>query len=611
MCLAIARELPHRIVSHFAGRPNLIVADIFNLDRTYTLAVVYSPPSEPVPIAVLDHLYDYNRNLILIGDFNARHSSWHDVVTNPQGQRLANWIDAKDNLHVFNSAQPTSARSDAIIDLVIAPSHISNAVAYVDHTIRVTDHYPVRWVLSSLSLNQPSQFPVKRIDWALLQCILHLKQHFFFSLAEKMNNESTNFIILYESLLVALQERCTSPHMITSYRPSLPSYLVTVIKYRRKVLHAFRRTRSIDSRHCLTSLNKYIHHELRSIKRTQWLDFCFRLDPKNTTQFWRHSKNLFKRKPRGIHSFVDKTNNRVLTDLAAMIDHAYEYYSESLTEKDTSSQNPDVHEITRQLHSRLTELPSKSFRFTINDLHRSIRHLKVKSSSGHEKVSNKLIKSIPLSHYGFLLQIFNRLLLHHSYPDHWKLSKMILLPKEKNPSLSVDQTRPISLLPCLGKVFERCFLIHLRQWITDHSVLPSEQSAFRQGQSTTNRFAHFLQHLTSGLQQQTASLVLYIDFTKAFDQLWHDALIYKLYRLQCPFELMIFVIEYLRNRKCLISMNDLISPLIPVQKGVPQGSCLGPVLFLLFHSELPQSIPSASHCHLFADDLAVVVHASP
>ena len=611
VCLAIARELPHRIVSQFAGRQNLIVADIFILDRTFTLAVVYSPPSESVPITVLDHLYDYNRDLILIGDLNARHSSWHDVVTNPQGQRLANWIEGNDNLHVFNSAQPTSARSDAIIDLVIAPSHVSNELACVDHTIHVTDHYPVRWILSSLSLTQLSKFPVKRIDWPVLQCILHLKQDFFFSLAETMNNEPTNFVVLYESLLVALQERCTSTHLTTSYRPSLPSYLVTVIKYRRKILAAFRFTRSIEYRICLQSLNKYIHNELRSIKRSQWLNFCFRLDPKNTNQFWRHSKNLFKRKPLGIQCFVDKNNNRVLTDPAAMIDHAYAYYSESLTEKDFPSQKPDVHEFTQHLHSRLAELPSKSLRFTINNLHRSIRQLKAKSSSGHEKMSNKLIKSIPISHYSFILQTFNRFLLANSYPDHWKLSKMILLPKEKNTFPSIDQTRPISLLPCLGKVFERCFLIHLRQWITDHAILPSEQSGFRQGHSTTNRFAHFLQHLTSGLQQQTASLVLYIDFTKAFDQLWHDALIYKLYRLQCPSELVNFVIEYLRNRKCFISMHQLISPLISVGKGVPQGSCLGPILFLLFHSELPQAIPSASHCHLFADDLAVVVHASP
>ena len=189
-------------------------------------------------------------------------------------------------------------------------------------------------------------------------------------------------------------------------------------------------------------------------------------------------------------------------------------------------------------------------------------------------MSNKLIKSIPISRDSFILQTFNRLLSNNCYPDHWKLSKSILLPKTKTALLSIDQTRPISLLPCLGKVFERCFLFYLHRRIFKHSILPPEQSGFRQGHSTTNRFAHFHQHVTSGLQQHTASLVIYVDFVKAFDQLWHDAPIYKLFQLQCPSELLTFIIEYLRNRKCFISLNESISPSFSVQKGVPQGSSL-------------------------------------
>ena len=75
---------------------------------------------------------------------------------------------------------------------------------------------------------------------------------------------------------------------------------------------------------------------------------------------------------------------------------------------------------------------------------------------------------------------------------------------------------------------------------------------FREHHSTTTRFVQFLQHISTGLLQQTASLVIYIDFTKAFDQLWHDGLLYKLHRMNCPHELVNFIIEYLKNRKCCI-----------------------------------------------------------
>ena len=81
--------------------------------------------------------------------------------------------------------------------------------------------------------------------------------------------------------------------------------------------------------------------------------------------------------------------------------------------------------------------------------------------------------------------------------------------------------------------------------------------------------------------------------------------------MNCPYELVNFIIEYLKNRKCYIEMQHITSVIFDIEKGVPQGSCLGPILFLLFHCEIAQRIPSATHAHLFADDLALIIHASP
>ena len=122
-----------------------------------------------------------------------------------------------------------------------------------------------------------------------------------------------------------------------------------------------------------------------------------------------------------------------------------------------------------------------------------------------------------------------------------------------------------SLLPCLGKVYERCFLVYLIQWMKMNDVLHPEQSGFREKHSTATWFVQFLQHISSGLLQQTATLVIYVDFIKAFDQLWHDGLIYKLHKMNCPYELVIFIIEYLKNRKGYIEMNRLVSSIFDVE----------------------------------------------
>ncbi|CAF1248104.1 unnamed protein product, partial [Didymodactylos carnosus] len=138
-----------------------------------------------------------------------------------------------------------------------------------------------------------------------------------------------------------------------------------------------------------------------------------------------------------------------------------------------------------------------------------------------------------------------------------------------------------------------------------------EQSGFRSAHSTTTRFTQFIQDVSTSLQQHTAALVLYIDFSKAFDQLWRRGLIYKLHKLRCPKELLQFIIEYLDNRTCQIEINGLLSAVFDVDRGVPQGSVLGPVLFLLFHADMPTEIPSAQHTHMYADDVALVIDASP
>jgi hypothetical protein len=611
VCLAISHQVPHQLISRFNQIENLIALDIFNQNKRYTIAVFYLPPSEHLPTHTLHELYKQNSNLILVGDFNARHPQWHDVVMNSNGCRLNDWLNSTPNLKVFNAPQRTSARSQGVIDLIIAPVHLSSENTEIDQTMQITDHYPVHWKITSFSVNHNNFYEVKHIDWNIISCILKLKQTFFFNLAQYMINNPVNFILLYEQFLVALQERCTQYHMINKYRPSLPQYLIAIIQYRRQILYLYRLNKLNDHRILLNYLNRYIHYELRAIKKAQWQEFCFHLEPKNTTCFWRHTKTLFNnRKPR-IQGFVNNMNNSILTETNAMIHHAFEFYSTAFKEIDTPLQSPEVIQFKKLLSEKLNELPSKPFFFKISDFIQSIRRLKTKTSSGPEKVSNKLLKSIPDSHYGFLLQIFNQLLVDNTYPEHWKLSKMILLPKEKSTIIPIDKTRPISLLPCLSKVYERCFLIYLLQWMNNNGILPPEQSGFRQQHSTTTRFVQFLQDVTAGLLQHTATLVVYVDFTKAFDNIWHDGLIFKLYKMNCPRELVEFIIQYLKNRQCYIELNGRISDILNIEKGVPQGSCLGPILFLLFHCTLAQELTSATHTHLYADDLAIIITASP
>jgi hypothetical protein len=216
--------------------------------------------------------------------------------------------------------------------------------------MRFTDHYPVHWGLSSFKSHSNIEYKVKRTDWVVLNCILQLKQNFFFTLSEQMRHQSIDFILVYEAFLVALQGGCTTYHKTRSYRRTLPPYLVNIIKQRRRILCLYRSS--------LYSLNKYIHHELRATKRAQCQESCLGLEPKNTQRFWNHSKKLFKERATSIRGFLDEQDNRVITETDGMIEHARQYYSETFREKETASRNQEMAEFKNHLTEKPVELHS-------------------------------------------------------------------------------------------------------------------------------------------------------------------------------------------------------------------------------------------------------------
>ena len=126
--------------------------------------------------------------------------------------------------------------------------------------------------------------------------------------------------------------------------------------------------------------------------------------------------------------------------------------------------------------------------FSINDLHRSIRRLKTKTSSGHEKVSNKLLKSILVSHYGFILQTFNELLIENTYPEHWKLSKVTLPPKENLRTMLPRLSSPMDERQCYSSTRTIGFS---RAPLNDNTIR-AVSSAPQRLSSATNRFSRHL-----------------------------------------------------------------------------------------------------------------------
>ena len=174
----------------------------------------------------------------------------------------------------------------------------------------------------------------------------------------------------------------------------------------------------------------------------------------------------------------------------------------------------------------------------------------------------------------------------------------------------VNNYRPISLLPVFGKIFEKTISNKIYNYLSKENLLNPNQSGFRPSHSCINQLIA-ITHETFEAYDCNPSLEVrsvFLDISKAFDKVWHEGLIYKIKSMGISGELLNLLENYLSDRYQRVVLNGQTSSCTPVLAGVPQGSILGPLLFLIYINDLPNELQS--NAKLFADDTSLFAVAN-
>ena len=246
------------------------------------------------------------------------------------------------------------------------------------------------------------------------------------------------------------------------------------------------------------------------------------------------------------------------------------------------------------------DLPKRLEKVRDIDVHRIVRDINVSKSSGLDNISSRIIKEAFLALIPEVTFMMNLSIMSSVFPAAWKEALVIPIPKSGNLS-QVKNYRLISLLPLPGKILEKLIHGQLSHYLESSGLLSTSQHGFRREHSTVHSIAQLTNFTNTKMDSKVPTLATYIDFRKAFDCVQHPVLLQKLSSLRLDRSTIEWVGSYLLDRKQRVYANNVYSSFLPITQGVPQGSVLGPLFYIIYANDLVKTFQNCNVA-MYADD---------
>ena len=412
----------------------------------------------------------------------------------------------------------------------------------------------------------------------------------------------TNFLLTVKNKFNACYPLVRVSRKRVKDKPWLTHNLKSCIKKKHKLYKTSVRNGSEDN---IYKYKQYRNILVRSLKIAEELYYKQLFDDTQQSAYnlWKHLGPIINPNTKKSGSGINKIlyNGHYITDKSQICNVMNEYFCG--VGKKLQTKMPDC---GGEFLTYLPEQISETFFLSPvvqEELVIEIKKLNPRKSCGPDDIGAKIIQLCPTIFTDNLSKIYNHSIEICDYPSELKIAKVIALFK-KGEKFNPNNYRPISLLSCFNKLFEKLLCKRLVKFLERNQISFNYQYGFRKLHSTTLALIEFTDTIIRFLDEGNYCISVFIDLTKAFDTVDHEILLHKLERYGIRGHANMFLRSYLSNRHQYTAINDLSSTPRKVQCGVPQGSVLGPLLFALYINDIQNAV-GAECVRLFADDTAL------